>query len=373
MLRVLIAAAFVCLAGCSGAPDKTQPTPLKRISEEIKLVKIDSVSLGGNDSTGLTPDAFKDAVAASSSDGEVTLFDAKLNTRWTTDLDVNILAGVALNQEAVYVVTADANLVALSIKDGSLLFSKLLPSISTGPPVADANRVYVKTQIGQLLVLDAKSGELAWIEEARESSIGIRGSAPMTLKDNTLFVLWESGRLVAYLADSGRTLWERQVAVPRGRSPLDRIVDSKGAPSVRNNMVAVATRNGQISLLNAMNGRPIWSLNSDAFPGALIAFNLVIVVETDGVVSAYSLQSGNLVWSSEKLKYRELSSPAILGDSIAVVDFEGELHLLSPKDGRMLGRLDVGSAQGKVAPVTFNTGVLVQLTDGRLVHVGVVR
>ena len=59
-----------------------------------------------------------------------------------------------------------------------------------------------------------------------------------------LFVLWESGRIMAYHAQTGRILWERQVAVSRGRSPLDRIVDSKGAPSVRNGFIATATRNG---------------------------------------------------------------------------------------------------------------------------------
>ena len=137
-------------------------------------------------------------------------------------------------------------------------------------------------------------------------------------------MLWESGRIVAYQAESGRILWERQVAVSRGRSPLARIVDSKGAPSVRANLVATATRNAQVSLLDARNGQLIWSLDADAYPGALLAFNAVTVVETDGTISAYSAQSGESLWTNEALKYRGLSPPAIIADSIGVVDLKAK-------------------------------------------------
>jgi len=110
----------------------------------------------------------------------------------------------------------------------------------------------------------------------------------------------------------------------------------------------------------------VWSVDSDAYPGALVAFNLVTVVETDGTVSGYQLRTGESVFSNEALKYRELSAPAIVGASIGVTDLEGVLHLLSPQTGELVGRLDTGSTKGKVAPVTTSRGALVQLMDGRL-------
>jgi len=39
----------------------------------------------------------------------------------------------------------------------------------------------------------------------------------------------------------------------------------------------------------------------------------------------------------------------------------------------LIGRLDVGGDKGKVAPVATETGVLIQLLDGRLSLVEVVR
>jgi hypothetical protein len=56
-----------------------------------------------------------------------------------------------------------------------------------------------------------------------------------------------------------------------------------------------------------------------------------------------------------------------------VIDLEGELHLLDPANGSIVGRLDVGGDKGKVAPVVIEDGILVQLLDGRLSRVEVIR
>ena len=372
-MRYFVLLMSSALIGCSSAPEKPDPTPLERITEQVQLDEVDSKSLGGQDQTGLRPVSLEGLIAAASADGDVYLLDPTFDEIWNVDIDRTIVGGVGMNSSAVYLVTADATLVAIARDTGEVMYEITLPSSSTVPPVATDAMVFVKTQIGQLLALDALTGETLWFEEAQESGVGIRGGAPMTLVDNALFVLWESGRIVTYQADTGRILWERQVAVSRGRSPLERIVDSKGAPSVRNNQVATATRNGQVSLLDARNGQLIWSLDSDAYPGALLAFNSVTVVETDGTVSAYSAQSGESLWTNESLKYRELSPPIVIADSIGVIDLEGELHLLDPSHGAIIGRIDVGGDKGKVAPVVTEKGVLVQLLDGRLSLVEIVR
>lgn len=369
MRHLIWIASVLVLSACSSAPEKPDPTPLERIDAQVNLREVESVRLGGVDQTGLRPAIFNELIAAAGASGEVSLFDPQLDARWTADLDVSIVGGVGFNGTTVFVTTAEAQLIGLNATDGTVRFQVQLPSVSTTPPLSDGDRVYVKTQIGRLVALDQASGEILWVEETQETGIGIRGSAPMTLADGVLYALWESGRLSAYQADNGRILWERQVAVSRGRSPLERIVDSKGAPSVRNNVVATATRNGQVTVLDRSTGQTLWSVDSDAYPGVLVAFNRVTVVETDGTVSGYQLQTGESVFSTEALKYRELSAPAIVGNAIGVVDLEGELHLLSPQTGQIVGRIDTGSDKGKVAPVSAPDGAVVQLLDGRLTQV----
>ena len=367
MTRLALALSLLSIfVGCSSAPEKPSPEPLGRITELIGLNEIESVALGGDDLTGLMPALTGEVIVAASASGNVYAFDANLKQLWNITLDRAVLGGVGANKSAVFAITADATLVALSLVDGALIFEVSLPSNATVSPIATESLVFIKTQIGRLLALDSKTGQTVWIEEVQEAGVGIRGGSPMTLSGDTLFVLWESGRLIAYHTGTGRILWERQVAVARGRSPLERIVDSKGAPSVRDRLVAIATRNGQVSLLDSISGRLVWSFDTDAYSGALLAFNAVTVVETDGTVSAFSAQFGELLWTTEVLKYRELSPPAVIGDYIGVVDLAGQLHLLSPVNGLIVGRLDVGGNKGRSAPVATKKGALIQLVNGRL-------
>ena len=72
-------------------------------------------------------------------------------------------------------------------------------------------------------------------------------------------------------------------------------------------------------------------------------------------------------------KVSRVEPPVVVADSIGVIDLEGKLHLLDPANGSIVGRLDVGGDKGKVAPVVVEDGILVQLLDGRLSRVEVIR
>ena len=156
----------VCIAliGCSSAPEKLDPTPLERIMEVIELDDVESIRLGGGDQTGLSPTFSDGVIAAASAGGEVYLLNQQLDELWNVDLDQTIVGGVGANATAVYVVTTDAKLAALSRENGSTLFEVVLPSSSTVPPLATETLVFVKTQIGRLLAIDVATGEIVWLE-----------------------------------------------------------------------------------------------------------------------------------------------------------------------------------------------------------------
>jgi outer membrane protein assembly factor BamB len=46
----------------------------------------------------------------------------------------------------------------------------------------------------------------------------------------------------------------------------------------------------------------------------------------------------------DRLQYRSLSTPAFWNGLVAVVDYEGQLHLLSTQDGRTVARIALDGA-----------------------------
>ena len=82
------------------------------------------------------------------------LFDAKLDELWNTDIDRTILGGVALNSTA-YMSSHPMPTWLRCREKTVVLFEVTLPGNSTVPAVASDTMVFVKTQIGQLIALNA--------------------------------------------------------------------------------------------------------------------------------------------------------------------------------------------------------------------------
>ncbi len=169
MHRLLILGAMMVLAGCSSAPEKPDPTPLERIAEKVELAAVESASLGGGDQTGLSPAIDGEVIAAASAGGDVYLFNMNLKEMWSVDIEQTIVGGVAVNQDAVFVVTSDANLVALSRANGELLFEVALPSNSMVPPIATDTQVFIKTQIGHEARRNTHCRRFSWNRSCHHS------------------------------------------------------------------------------------------------------------------------------------------------------------------------------------------------------------
>src|SRR5690606_17790858 len=97
-------------------------------------------------------------------------------------------------------------------------------------PTADDERVYVQTTDGKVIALDAGTGHRAWAYDGQQPILTQRGSATPVVHDNTVYAGLDNGKLVALDATTGQLRWEGRVAVPQGRSELDRMVDVDGQP-----------------------------------------------------------------------------------------------------------------------------------------------
>ena len=62
------------------------------------------------------------------------------------------------------------------------------------------------------------------------------------------------------------------------------------------------------------------------------------VVDDNDVVHAIDQNSGEIVWTQESFKYRQLTPPTAFSNYIVFGDAEGYLHVIAQRDGRLLGR-----------------------------------
>jgi len=74
------------------------------------------------------------------------------------------------------------------------------------------------------------------------------------------------------------------------------------------------------------------------------------------------------VWKQDKLLYRSLTAPVVFDGKVVVGDVDGYLHVLSPDNGAIIGRLATDGTP-IVSLVPGLSGLFVQTAGGAVLRV----
>ena len=72
-------------------------------------------------------------------------------------------------------------------------------------------------------------------------------------------------------------------------------------------------------------------------------FDIYLAHKSDSIYSLDSKRNGKTNWRNADLQYRRITDPIIIGDHIAVGDFDGYIHLLNSETGIVEGRAQITS------------------------------
>jgi hypothetical protein len=106
-----------------------------------------------------------------------------------------------------------------------------------------------------------------------------------------------------------------------------------------------------VACADARTGRSIWSKAASGASGIGGDAQAVFGTESDGKVVAWRRADGEKLWTNEKLRFRSLTGPSLAGAALLIGDGEGNLHVLSPADGKLLNRLSTDGSPIVSAPL----------------------
>lgn len=244
-------------------------------------------------------------------------------------------AGVTVKDGMAYFGTYDAQLVAVSLEQKSVLWEKTLTSEILAEPAVANGRIAVQTGGGWLSVIDAQSANTLWRDKEDLPALTVRGTSAPVIVGNTLIAGFANGTVNAYNLVDGTKLWSFEVGKAEGRYEIERLTDVNGRLVVRDGMVYAVAYNGTLSAINLTTGRPVWQRNIPSGVGVALENDVLIAVEQDSTVHALNAKNGEVIWQNEELVGRELISPTYFRDYVAVVDRSGYVHLLDRDNGKV--------------------------------------
>lgn len=360
LLAVLALVVGGSLGGCSwikgyfGTDEAAEPpTPLASFEPAFKVRTLWSTRAGHGvekQYAKLTPAVDKGRVFAADVRGRVMALDADSGRRiWDMDTRAPISGGIGVGDGELLLGTSNAQAMALSEDNGAILWRSPVSSEVLAAPRSGEGVVVVQTNDGKLFGLDASDGRRLWLYQEAVPVLTLRGrSAPLILRGKVIAGL-ANGKLVALTLRDGKLLWETPIAVPRGRSELDRMVDITSDPQLYEGVIYVASFQGRVAAVDPESGRILWGRDVSSYAGLAVDETNVYVTDEHSQVWALDRASGSSAWKQDKLRGRMLTAPVVLGSSVVVGDFEGYLHWLSKDNGAFQTRLRVDSS-GILAP-----------------------
>lgn len=366
-----LASLLLVLAGCSTKDTFEQPVPVPDIDATVEFERVWSMTVGnGHDDQflHLAPLYAGDVIYAASADGLLVAVEPENGkARWQRRSRDRIFAGVGGDNNHLYYITRDAELVALSRETSDEIWRSALPTEGLAAPQSNGALVVTQTTDGRVIGFDASNGERLWQYDGQVPVLSMRTAAAPLVGGDVVIASFANGRVIALTADAGQPVWQYEVGQPQGRTELERLVDIGGQPLVLDSAIMVAGYQGKLALIDIRTGQEIWSRRASSFYSPSIGAGNIFLASANGDVVAYRGSDRRELWVQDRLSWRQLTQPVATGDHLITGDFEGYLHALSLSDGSLQGQMEFDS-DGIRVPVQVIEGgnLLVYGNGGRM-------
>lgn len=341
------------LSACSSQDTKSEalagevdsgPAELISFNETVDIDVEWRRSLGkgsGSKNIRLRPAVSGESIYAADYNGQLWALELSSGDKiWSQTFDHKITSGVVVAENDLYIATQDGILHSINKSNGEVQWSQPLSSESIAPVAVDNSQIYIRTIDGHLTAFERSNGKQNWTYEAALPVLTVHGTGSPVLLQSLVITGFANGKLVALDRELGIPRWDKRLAIPQGRSELERLVDLDGTPLIEEGMVYAAAYHGKLSAIG-FDGQTQWETELSSYFGPALGLGNLYVTRDDDHVQAYDQVNGASVWSQSALQGRFLNQPVKYENYVVVADFEGYVHVLAQVDGEMLGRLSV--------------------------------
>ncbi len=354
-----------------GEDNSHPPAPLIEYEPELEIEKIweEQVGSGAQEyylKLGLAISVGKVFAAARS--GLLQARDLQTGDEvWEQESDFLFSAGPGLGDDMVIMGSSHGQVAAFSVDSGEQRWVAEVSSEVLATPVISNGIVIIRTIDGKVFALSEESGKQLWLFERDVPPLSIRGLSRPVIVEGNAIVGFANGKLLALRLTDGKLMWESTIAIPTGRSEVDRLVDLEADPVESDGVVFVSSfQAGTFGVLE-VDGDVLWHNPGVASKSGMSADWRYLYL-TDKISQVWQLdqRNGASLWKQDELQYRDLSGPVVYEDYVVAGDFEGYVHWFSSSDGHQLARVRLTDEAIDAQPQIIDKTVYVYARDGSL-------
>ncbi len=360
-------------------------TPHAALAASLTQVWTANIGAGNSRRNRITADPVSDGARVFTMDataGVVATDLATGGTVWSADLQPGFDrggsvsgGGLAVSGGRLYATTGFGELVVMDAATGAVAWRQRL-NAGIGAPTVSGDTVYIVSRNNEAWALNSADGRLNWqVPTAPSGPLLTGGAAPAVLDRLVVFPLG-SGELAGTLRLSGAPLWITSVAGGRSGVAYANINDVTGDPVVAGGRIYAGNQSGRVAAINPDTGARLWTAGEGAYSPVLVTGDDLFFVSDRNELIRLDASSGARVWGTELPLYvsqRERRrravfthyGPILAGGRLVVASGDGQVRFFSPESGALVGAVALRSGAA-AHPIVVGDVLLVVTDDGRL-------
>ncbi len=342
------------------------------------------------------PIVVSDRVYVLDAEAKVTSFNAETGERiWRTELtpeiknrfrvreifrgpkaaEIGFGGGVAFDQGRIFVTSGFGFVAALDALSGEEVWRFETSSAVRTPPTAYRGKVYFTTNTNEFIALDQATGEKQWTFQSFEEAARFLSASSPAAAGDLVVAPFSSGEIVAFIADTGRAVWNETLVQQTRLTALASLNDIAGSPVIDRGLVFVVSHGGRLAAIDIRTGKVAWEASIASLQMPWVAGDFIFIVSVDGELACISRADGGIIWVTQLQRYAKKkkrkgritwSGPVLAGGHLVLVSSRGEIIKVAPETGEIIatGKIGGGSV---VSPVVANEKVYVLTEKGKLI------
>lgn len=297
-----------------------------------------------------------DAVYALGGDGRLHALDLNDGTAlWTQEVEVlideplpGIAGGIAASDNHIVAHASQFDLVSLDPATGEVRWRVTHPErLKGGPTLVNEEGVLVSDVNGELYLYDLKTGAGLWQRAGLPTNTVVFGAPAPAFAAAEVVLAGAGGEIAIYDPASGDLLWADSLASLNPRTPLQELGDVLAHPVHDGSLLFVISQSGRMVAFQAATGIEIWEQPISSIEMPWVAGDTIFVTSVDGRLYSLRRNDGAARWIAEmpgalplgtfaSESIPSFSMPVVASERVYVLDRNGHLRGYNAQTGAQL-------------------------------------
>jgi outer membrane protein assembly factor BamB len=273
--------------------------------------------------------------------------------------------GLAADGGRIYAATGYGQVVALDARSGNKLWERGVDSPVRSSPTTAGDRIFVLSSEGHAYCLSGLDGAEFWTFRGMGSRASLLFNASPAVAGDIVVVPYPSGDLVALRIGDGQAAWSESLSRARTASSLTAMSDA-ARPAIDNGTVFAVGHAGRMIATVQKTGERLWSMTVPGVQTPWVAGETVFVVDTGGQLMAITRREGKILWTTKLTGAPTWSGPVLAGNHLWLTSSKGQLVGVDAITGKVQSTQDLGGPIF-IAPVVAGGRMFVLTDKARLI------